>query len=194
MSLNNEKHVLAGEASDGSSLDEDAAKLAAMGYSQDMKRKFSILSLLAVGFSLTNSWFGISASLITGINSGGPVLTVYGIPWIAFISACVGITLSELASAMPNAGGQYFWASELAPKRYANFASYLTGWFAWTGSIFTSASVALSLGLVAVGMYQLAHPDLYVDPYLLVSAPLSSQNTIPVFDLNYGHCADKIIK
>lgn len=163
-SPDNEKRVLAAEASDDSSIDEDAAKLAAMGYTQDMKRKFSILSLLAVGFSLTNSWFGISASLITGINSGGPVLTVYGIPWIAFISLCVGVTLSELASAMPNAGGQYFWASELAPKKHANFASYLTGWFAWTGSIFTSASVALSLGLVAVGMYQLAHPDLYVHP------------------------------
>ncbi|KAI1907529.1 hypothetical protein LOZ61_006076 [Ophidiomyces ophidiicola] len=155
----NEKQYGEPHVQDDSSMDEDAAKLAAMGYSQDMTRKFSILSLLAVGFSLTNSWFGISASLITGINSGGPVLTIYGIPWIAFISTCVGITLSELASAMPNAGGQYFWASELAPRKHANFASYLTGWFAWTGSIFTSASVALSLGLVGVGMYQLAHPD-----------------------------------
>lgn len=142
------------------SIDSDAAKLAAMGYTQDMTRKFSVLSLLAVGFSLTNSWFGISASLVTGINSGGAVLTIYGIPWIAFISTCVAITLSELASAMPNAGGQYFWANELAPKKYANFASYLTGWFAWAGSIFTSASVALGLGAAAVGMWQMGHPDL----------------------------------
>lgn len=150
---------IAEDARDLSPMDEDAMKLAAMGYSQDMTRKFSIPSLLAVGFSLTNSWFGISASLITGIRSGGPLLTIYGIPWIAFISTCVAITLSELASAMPNAGGQYFWANELAPKRYANFASYLTGWFAWAGSIFTSASVALSLASAGVGMWQLGHPD-----------------------------------
>lgn len=148
------------EGGDVKGLDQDAMKLEAMGYKQDMKRQFSVLSLLAVGFSLTNSWFGISASMITGINSGGPVLTIYGIPWITFVSLSVGATLSELASAMPNAGGQYFWASELAPKNYANFASYLTGWFAWAGSIFTSASVALGLGSAAVGMYQLAHPDL----------------------------------
>ena len=140
--------------------DTDAMKLEAMGYKQDMKRNFSILSLLGVGFSLTNSWFGISAALITGIKSGGPVLTIYGIPWIAFISACIGITLSELASALPNAGGQYFWANELAPRNYANFASYLTGWFAWAGSIFTSASVALGLGAAGVGCWQLTHPDL----------------------------------
>lgn len=141
-------------------LDSDAMKLAEMGYTQDMKRNYSVLSVLGVGFSLTNSWFGISAALITGINSGGPILIVYGIILIALLSTCVGISLSELASAYPNAGGQYFWANELAPKRYANFASYLTGWFAWAGSIFTSASVALAVGSAGVGCWQLSHPDL----------------------------------
>ena len=141
-------------------LDADAMKLAEMGYTQDMKRNFSVWSVLGVGFSLTNSWFGISAALVTGINSGGPLLIIYGIIIIALISTCVGISLSELASALPNAGGQYFWANELAPKKYANFASYLTGWFAWAGSIFTSASVALAVGSALVGCWQLSHPDL----------------------------------
>ena len=141
-------------------LDSDALKLAEMGYTQDMKRNYSVISVLGVGFSLTNSWFGISAALITGINSGGPILIVYGIILIALISTCVGISLSELASAYPNAGGQYFWANELAPRRYANFASYLTGWFAWAGSIFTSASVAIAVGSAGVGCWQLSHPDL----------------------------------
>ena len=143
------------------SIDADALKLAEMGYTQDMQRGFSVWSVLGVGFSLTNSWFGISAALVTGINSGGPVLIIYGIILIALLSTCVGISLSELASAYPNAGGQYFWANELAPRKYANFASYLTGWFAWAGSIFTSASVALAVGSALVGCYQLSHPDLY---------------------------------
>ena len=154
------EHASLGDNVGGSILDADARKLAEMGYTQDMQRNFSVLSLLGVAFSLANSWFGISASLITGINSGGMVLTIYGIPWIALISACVGATLSELASAMPNSGGQYFWASELASKKYASFASYLTGWLAWAGAIFTSASVAMSLGSAGVGMWKLTHPDL----------------------------------
>jgi choline transport protein len=143
-----------------SSFDADALKLAEMGYTQDMSRNFSVWSVLGVGFSLTNSWFGISAALITGINSGGPLLIIYGIILIALISTCVGISLSELASAFPNAGGQYFWANELAPKRFANVASYLTGWLAWWGSMFTSASVALAMGSAMVGCYQLSHPNL----------------------------------
>ena len=145
---------------DQKNIDHDALKLQEMGYAQDMQRKFSVWSVLAVGFSLTNSWFAISAALVTGINSGGPVLLIYGIMGIALISICVGVTLSELASAFPNAGGQYYWASELAPKKYANFAPYLTGWFAWAGSIFTSAAVALSMGSATVGCWQLTHPNL----------------------------------
>lgn len=147
------------------SLDSDALVLAQMGYTQEMKRNYTWFSLLGVGFSLTNSWWGISAALITGINSGGPVQIVYGLLFFALISTCVGISLSELASALPNAGGQYFWANELAPRRYANFASYLTGWFAWAGSIFTSASVALGTASAAVGCYQLSHPDFVIQPW-----------------------------
>lgn len=143
-----------------SSLDVDAIKLAEMGYTQDLKRNFSIWSVVGVGFSLTNSWFGISASLVTGINSGGPMLIIYGIIIIAIISTFVGITLSELVSAFPNAGGQYYWASRLAPKKYARLSSFLTGWFAWAGAIFTSASVALSLGFALLGCWQLGHPEL----------------------------------
>lgn len=141
-------------------VDPDALKLVEMGYSQDMSRNFSVWSVLGVGFALTNSWWGVSAALITGINSGGPLLIIYGILLLALISTCVGISLSELASAMPNAGGQYFWANELAPKRFTKLASYLTGWMAWWGALFTSAAVALAVGNAMVGCYQLGHPDL----------------------------------
>lgn len=133
---------------------------AEMGYTQVLVRRFSVWSLLAVGFSLTNSWFGISVSLVAGINSGGPVILVYGIILIALVSVCVGISLSELASAYPNAAGQIYWARELAPEGYSGLMSFLTGWMAWIGSIFTSASVALALAISILGCYQLTHPDL----------------------------------
>ena len=61
---------------------------------------------------------------------------------------------------MPNAGGQYFWANELAPVGWAELSSYATGWAAWAGAVFTSAAVALSVGSAVVGCYQLSHPDL----------------------------------
>ncbi|CAN9462563.1 unnamed protein product [Alternaria alternata] len=137
-----------------SSIDADALKLAEMGYTQDMARKYTVWSVLGVGFSITNSWFGISAALITGINSGGPLLVIYGIMLIALISTCVGISLSELASAMPNAGGQYFWAGELAPRRFTRLASYMTGWLAWWGAMFT---MSFNPGMSSWQAYQLSN-------------------------------------
>jgi hypothetical protein len=44
------------ETSKDTSIDADAMKLAAMGYTQDMKRNYSVWSIVGVGFSLTNSW------------------------------------------------------------------------------------------------------------------------------------------
>ena len=141
-------------------LDEDVMKLEQMGYPQSLSRRFSIWSVLGSGFSLTNSWFGISGALAVGISSGGPVLLVYGILLCCLISICVGVSLAELASALPNAGGQYFWANELAPRRIGNFAAYVTGWFAWAGAIFTSAAVAFAVGSALVGCWKLTHPDM----------------------------------
>lgn len=124
-----------------------------------LKRTFSVWSVLGIGFGLTNSWFGISASLITGIQSGGPLLIIYGIMIIAFISYCIGVTLSELSSAIPSAGGQYVWTRVLSPRKHLGFLAYLCGSLAWAGSLFTSASMALSLAQTIMGFYNLTHPD-----------------------------------
>ncbi|KAJ5259296.1 Choline transport protein [Penicillium angulare] len=140
-------------------VDIDAFRLADMGYAQDMTRNFSTLSILGISFTLTSSWFGFSVSLVTGLSSGGTVVSVWVIPLMAFISGAVAVTLSELASSMPNAGGQYFWTTQLAPKKYANGLAFLCGWVSWVAAIFTTASSALGLGTLLVGVWQLTHPD-----------------------------------
>ena len=80
------------------------------GYTPELRRNFSIVSLLGIGFGITNSWFGISGSLVAGISSGGPMMIIYGIIIVAFFSTFIGVTLSELASAYPNAAAQIYWA------------------------------------------------------------------------------------
>lgn len=127
-----------------------------------LRKSFSFWSVLSVGFGLTNSWFGISASMITGIVSGGPMAIVYGIVIVAVISVCIGVSLGELSSAYPHAGGQFWWSLKLAPKKYKRLAAYLCGSFAWAGSVFTSASTTLSAAFEVVGMYALMHPEFEV--------------------------------
>ncbi|ABN64781.2 predicted protein [Scheffersomyces stipitis CBS 6054] len=132
-----------------------------------LKRTFSTYSVICIGFGLTNSWLGISASLITGIQSGGPLMIIYGILIVVVISYCIGITLSELSSAIPSAGGQYVWSRVLAPKKYSSFLAYLCGSLAWAGSLFTSASMALSIAQELMAFWVLAHPDHVVHKWQL---------------------------
>ena len=87
--------------------------IAETGYSPELRRSFSVFSLLGVAFGLTNSWFGISGGLVAGISSGGPMCIIYGIIILTAFSTCIGITLSELASAYPNAAAQIYWAQNL---------------------------------------------------------------------------------
>lgn len=144
----------------GPTLTADDDRLADMGYKPELRRNFSAWSLLGIGFGLTNSWFGISASLSIGISSGGPLMIVYGILIIAFISFFIGITLSELVSAYPNSGGQYYWTMVLAPRKQAPFWAYMCGALAWAGSVFSSASTSMSVAQMLVGMHGLmAGPD-----------------------------------
>jgi hypothetical protein len=56
-------------------------------------------------------------------------------------------------------GGQYYWTSRLAPKKYARVLSYTTGYLGWAGAVVVSGSVAVGLAQALVGMIILAHPD-----------------------------------
>ena len=69
----------------------DLQQITESGYTPQLRRNFGIWSLLGIGFSLTNCWFGISASLVTGISSGGPMLIVYGLIIVAMVSMSIGI-------------------------------------------------------------------------------------------------------
>lgn len=125
----------------------------------ELQANFSMWSVLGVGFGLTNSWLGISSSLITGIQSGGPMLIIYGILIVASVSYGIGITLSELSSAIPSAGGQYVWTRVLAPRKHSGLLSYLCGSLAWVGALFSSAALTLSISLAILGFWNLTHPE-----------------------------------
>ena len=48
---------------------------------------------------------------------------------IVIIGLCFStLSMAEMASMAPTAGGQYHWVSEFAPRSQQQFLSYLTGW------------------------------------------------------------------
>ncbi|PWW74658.1 amino acid transporter [Tuber magnatum] len=144
----------------------DDARLSGLGYKPELQRKFTLLSCLAVGFSISNSWFAVTGALTTGIGNGGSSIYMYGAILVALVHVCIGASLGELASAYPNAGGQYYWVIRLAPRRCRAFLSYLTGVTAWAGAMITGASVALVIGQGVVGIIILCRPEIVYEQWM----------------------------
>lgn len=110
------------------------------------QRRFTGLEITAVGYNICSSWLGIAASFTLAVASGGSVTLLYGIILVSFVFVCNGGTLAELASVYPTAGGQYHFASILAPQKYSRPISYVCGLFAVFSWIVTIAAVAVLLG------------------------------------------------
>ncbi|KAK2602232.1 hypothetical protein N8I77_008782 [Diaporthe amygdali] len=122
-------------------------------------RPFNTISTLAVSMTLMATWEAICSTMGSGLISGGPVSLVYGFI-LAFIgSICTALTLAELASMYPHAGGQYHVLSEIVANRFkpvlAWYCTYLTslGWLA------LSASAPFLASQMTQGLLVLNYPD-----------------------------------
>lgn len=113
--------------------------------STPMKRKFSILNIISVGYNISNSWIAIATSFAIAIQSGGAVSLLYGIITVAATMACTGLTLAELASVYPTAGGQYHFTSILAGRKWSRGLSYGCG----LAAVFSWVTLGASIGVAA---------------------------------------------
>ena len=107
---------------------EDKKDMYRLNKVQELQRNFRFLSIFGYSLILGNGWVIALIAAIIPLTNGG---TAGGI-WIYFI-IIVGLSFStlsmaEMASMAPTAGGQYHWVSEFAPRSNQRFLSYLTGW------------------------------------------------------------------
>ncbi|PYH93950.1 choline transporter [Aspergillus ellipticus CBS 707.79] len=147
-------------ASPDPEVDMDKGQLAVTGVpDMHMKRNLSMISIIALGYNNTNSWIAIATSFAIAIQSGGAVSLLYGIIVVTTAMFCTGVTLAELASVYPTAGGQYHFTSILAPSRWSRVLSYSSGIasvFAW---ITLGASIALAATEALMAVVIRWHPS-----------------------------------
>ncbi|KAK9547840.1 hypothetical protein V6Z79_008668 [Aspergillus fumigatus] len=106
----------------------DELRLAQMGHKQELKRHFSVWSLIGLAANCTISWTGLGLGLITSINAGGPGALIYGFILVFILQCFLATSLAEFVSAYPVEGGMYHWIAAIAPKRYNSILSFATGW------------------------------------------------------------------
>jgi amino acid transporter len=118
-------------------LTSDEQRLAELGYKQELKRGWSGFSNFAISFSIISILAGCFTTYGQAWLNGGPVAISIGWPVISVFILLVAFSMSELASAMPTAGGIYYWASKLGGPGWGWF----TGWFNLVGLVAVTASV-----------------------------------------------------
>ncbi|KAH6632978.1 amino acid/polyamine transporter I [Boeremia exigua] len=115
-------------------------------------RNMSGLETISAGWIICNSWAGIAATFALAISQGGPVTLIYGPIIMCLLVGACAVSLAELASVYPTAGGQYHWVSILAPEKWSRGLSYwcgATNVFSW---IAICAGIAIIIPQLCLGM------------------------------------------
>src|SRR3954464_11460499 len=121
----------------GGTPSRDEQQLADLGYKQELTRAWSGFTNFAISFTIISVLAGTFTGFGQGWNAGGPIGISIGWPGICAFVLLVAVSMSELTSAFPTAGGPYWWAHRLGGAGW----SWFTGWFNIVGLIGIVASV-----------------------------------------------------
>lgn len=135
-------------------VESDEAIILALGYKQEFKREFTALSVFAVSFSV----LGLLPSVAATFEYQQLVVGCSPVPWILAIIGvtAVAYSMAEVASAFPTSAGTPYAVSQLSPKKWAPFLTWITAFSNWMCQITAAPSVnysgaAMMLALASYG-------------------------------------------
>ncbi|CAI7630148.1 unnamed protein product [Penicillium manginii] len=121
------KSLRDGVEHDGPAETGDMELLATLGYKQELRRHYSTIQIFAVAFSIMGLLPSIASTLSFSMPAG-PVGMVWGWLVASFFIFIVSLAMADMASAMPTAGGLYFWTHYYAAEKWKNPLSFLVGY------------------------------------------------------------------
>ena len=124
-------------AEKASVISEDERLLKSLGYKQELARRMSGFSNFAISLSIICILAGCITSFQVGFCSVGGASIGLGWPLVCLFSLTVALTMAQVASAFPTAGGLYHWASILGGKGWG----WITAWFNLVGLLTVVAAV-----------------------------------------------------
>ena len=128
--------------------DEDEKLLHKLGYAQELFRAMGGFQNFAISFTIISILAGCLTSYYIAFQWGGPVAVSWGWLLVGAMSTIVALSMAEIASAFPTAGGLYYWASKLGSPAWGWF----TGWFNLVGQIAVTAAIGYGLAVFATAL------------------------------------------
>jgi len=124
---------------------EDERLLHRLGYAQELFRAMGGFRNFAISFTIISILAGCLTSYWVGFERGGPVAITYGWLLVGLMSTIIALSMAEIASAYPTAGGLYYWASKLGSPGWG----WATGWFNLIGQVAVTAAIGYGLATFA---------------------------------------------
>lgn len=137
----------------------DIRDMDALDLTPTFRRRFKFVAMVGFSSTVVVAWQNVLTTFGFAFYNGG----TGGLFWTFIFSMIamtfVYLTLSELASAFPTAGGQYQWVAECAPPSMRKLLSYCTGWLLVLGWQTWLCSCGVVIGNIIKYCALLYHPD-----------------------------------
>ncbi|KAM0794843.1 amino acid/polyamine transporter I [Usnea florida] len=125
--------VTPGDTSEKLGNEWDQRGMVRLGKKQELRREFHFVSITGYAMILGCSWEFALINVVLTLSNGGKAGTIY----MLLVAICglffVCLSMAEMASIAPTAGGQYHWTSEFAPRKYQKILSFSVGVFCVLG-------------------------------------------------------------
>jgi amino acid transporter len=154
---------------------DDVRTLHRLGYAQELARRMSGFSNFALSLSIICILAGGVTSFHIGFCSVGGAAIGLGWPLVCLFSLVVALTMAQVASAFPTAGGLYHWAAILGGRGWG----WATAWFNLVGLITVLAAINMGAVEFVLGAF---FPDAKPDPLWKVAAVLAVTCSQAVFN------------
>jgi amino acid transporter len=114
----------------------DDARLAELGYKQELRRALNLFENFSVAFCYISPVVGIYSLFVLGLGTGGPRY-LWLLPIVVVGQLFVALVFAELGSHYPIAGALFQWGKNLVGPGYGWWVGWIYGW----ALIITVASV-----------------------------------------------------
>lgn len=128
-------------------LADDVRDLERLGYAQQLFREMGGFSNFAISFSIISILTGAVLLYGYGLRFAGPLVNSVGWPLVSVLTLAVAMSMAEIASAYPTAGGLYFWAWRLGGRGWA----WVTAWLNMIGQVTITAGINVAASIYLIG-------------------------------------------
>jgi amino acid transporter len=128
---------------------EDEQILHKLGYAQELFRAMGGFRNFAISFTIISILAGCLTSYNIAFEHGGPMWVTWSWLIVGLMSTIIALSMAEIASAYPTAGGLYYWSSKLGGPGWG----WATGWFNLIGQIAVTAAIGYGLALFGQALF-----------------------------------------